>query len=200
MLRLDNITLIAISSSKIELTNKAIDICLKECQFQNVLFFSDVKNEYHVPIEKLNSIKDYDKFVLKDLPGYLLKQESDFFLTIHWDGFIVNPNAWSEIFLTYDYIGAPWPHFKYLCGNGGFCLKSRKFLYTQQLINNISTNKPDDVTLCIDYRNHFLQHKCVYPDANMAFKFSTECCNYWKFNSFGFHDFKYNPQFKELIL
>ena len=35
--------------------------------------------------------------------------ESDFALVVQDDGHIVNPNNWSDEFLAYDYIGAPWP-------------------------------------------------------------------------------------------
>ena len=28
------------------------------------------------------------------------------------DGHIVNPHLWTNEFLKYDYIGAPWPKFK----------------------------------------------------------------------------------------
>jgi len=28
---------------------------------------------------------------------------------VHADGFVVNPSAWRDEFLDYDYIGAPWP-------------------------------------------------------------------------------------------
>lgn len=200
MLKLDNICLIAISSNKIIETNKAIDICQNQCSFNDILFFSDQLNDYHVPISKLKSVKDYDKFVLTELPNRLLNHPAEYFLTIHWDGFIVNTNSWTDNYLEYDYIGAPWPHIKYLCGNGGFCLKSKKFFETQLLINNIDTNDPDDTTLCIKYRQHFLDNNCNYADKYTALQFSTECCNYWKFDSFGFHDFKYNPQFQHMIL
>lgn len=201
MLDLTNISLVAIASNKIEETKKAIDICLSKCKFHDVLFFTHdntVKNS--IIIDELKSIKDYDKFVIRELPEYLREYSSDFFLTIHWDGFIVNENAWTPAFLDYDYIGAPWPHVKYMCGNGGFCLKSKKFINTQyDLRSNLDISLPDDVSLCIKHRSDFINAGCKFSDTKIGFKFSTECCDYWKFNSFGFHDFKYNEQFRKLI-
>ena len=69
-------------------------------------------------------------------------------LVIQDDGHIVNPSLWDEEFLKYDYIGLPWPfedswiekqlkeqrpiirkvYPKNRVGNGGFSLRSRKFL------------------------------------------------------------------------
>lgn len=200
MLDLSNILLIAIGSTKIKETVCAIDICLSKCRFKDVVFFTDdISVKYYHKIPKLNSIKEYDIFVLKTLP-YLINNKADYYLTIHWDGFIVNTQAWTTKFLDYDYIGAPWPWFDYRCGNGGFCLKSQKFIQTQiDNINILDSSKPDDVTLCISAREQFENSGCKYAPPEVAFKFSTETGDYTKFNSFGFHDFKYNPFFKSLI-
>ena len=199
MLNLKNILLVAIGSTKISETLKAIDICLSQCSFKDIIFFTDdMSVRYNYPIEKLNSIKDYDYFVLKKLP-YLLTNKADYYLTIHWDGFVVNTKAWDVRFLEYDYIGAPWPWFNYMCGNGGFCLKSQKFIETQiKLINELDVSKPDDVSLCISSRQKFLSEGCSYAPPEIAFKFSTETGGYHRFNSFGFHDFKYNKHFQKI--
>ena len=55
--------------------------------------------------------------------------KTEFMLGIHDDGFVINPNLWTDQFLKYDYIGAPWSHTipyygqKYRVGNGGFSLR-----------------------------------------------------------------------------
>lgn len=205
MIDLKNICLLSISSNRIAQTQKALEICLRDCVFKDVLFFTDdiqqITNKDITPIQidKLNSIKDYDYFVLKTLP-HLITQKADYYLTIHWDGFIVKPNSWSSDFLNYDYIGAPWPWFNFICGNGGFCLKSQKFIETQiNIMNELDHTKPDDVALCILARQKFIDHGCVFALPNIAYKFSTEYGDYKQFNSFGFHDFKYHKQFKGMI-
>jgi hypothetical protein len=200
MLNLKNICLIAIGSTKIEQTKKAIDICLSHCEFKDVLFFSDnTTSPYSVKIDRMNSIKDYDYFVLKKLP-FLINNKADYYLTIHWDGFVVNPKAWTDDFLLYDYIGAPWPWYKYMCGNGGFCLKSQKFISTQiTIIDDLDISRPDDVELCLVARKKFEDHGCKYAPTELGFKFSTETGGYHRFNSFGFHDFKYNDMFRKFL-
>lgn len=70
----------------------------------------------------------------------------DFILNIEPDASIANPKAWSDRFLAYDYMGAPWrARWKTLVnyarrhgripdrervGNSGFCLISRKLVDT----------------------------------------------------------------------
>ncbi len=34
---------------------------------------------------------------------------TDFNLCVQFDGFAVNAGSWDDVFLDYDYIGAPWP-------------------------------------------------------------------------------------------
>ncbi len=65
--------------------------------------------------------------------------QTDFALTIHHDGYVINPEAWDDDWLKYDFIGAPWPAFSHPChpgksdlpgrvGNDGFSLRSRAFM------------------------------------------------------------------------
>jgi hypothetical protein len=198
-LHLKNITLIAIGSTRIEETLSAIEICKKTCIFKDIIFFSDKSNPYQQKVLPMQSIKDYDRFVVFDLPK--MATDTDFILTIHWDGFIVNPNAWTEEFLTYDYIGAPWPWINNIVGNGGFCLKSKRFLQAQQqIVESISDLKdPDDLFLSFRTRQQFINLGCIYGD-KIGYRFSTEYGGYFNHNSFGFHDFRPNPQFKPLLI
>lgn len=197
-LDLTNISLVAVGSTKIIETLSAIKICLNYASFKEVIFFSDKSNPYQYPIYQMNSIKDYDRFIVYDLPKQNFK--SEFILTIHWDGFIVNPKAWDNNFYNYDYIGAPWPWLENMVGNGGFCLKSQRFLREQEkIMSNISNlEDPDDLLLSYRLRSQFIEHGCKYGD-EIGYQFSTEHGHYPNYNSFGFHDFNPNPQFRPLI-
>lgn len=75
-------------------------------------------------------------FLLFDFPRLV---NTDFVIFVQWDGFAVNPDRWTDEFLDYDYIGAPWPLWLRLLmkprgnlmravGSGGFSLRSRKWL------------------------------------------------------------------------
>ncbi len=81
----------------------------------------------------------YSKFMLQDLYKFV---DTKFCLVIQSDGFVINPNLWTNQFLEYDYIGAPWPNeisvynasinkidlAKNRVGNGGFSLRSKRLL------------------------------------------------------------------------
>ena len=47
---------------------------------------------------------------------------------MQWDSWIINPQQWTDQFLDYDYVGAPWLWHtdNYQVGNGGFALHSRQ--------------------------------------------------------------------------
>ncbi|MDR5736682.1 DUF5672 family protein [Caballeronia sp. LZ019] len=51
-------------------------------------------------------------------------------LVIQWDGYVADPDAWSDEFFNYDYIGARWPWHNdgMSVGNGGFSLRSTKLM------------------------------------------------------------------------
>ena len=57
-------------------------------------------------------------------------------VVVQADGYALNPDRWTDDFLNYDYIGAPWgkslkfvqSHPFHRVGNGGFTLRSRRWL------------------------------------------------------------------------
>jgi hypothetical protein len=210
MLDLSNIVLVAFGSTKVPETIKAINHCQKLANFHSTIYLTDHKidnynNIIHVPIRNIPSIKDYQKFIVKESPNIILSSIPDsfngHFLCINWDGFIVNPESWTNEFLKYDYIGAPWPWFNHMVGNGGFCLKSIKFLKTQQNIcKNYLVKHNEDVELCITLRKQFEYNNCKYASSTIGYNFSTEVGDIEKNKSFGFHDFKYHPNYKQYIL
>jgi hypothetical protein len=205
-----SVILAAVGSTKIQETIKAIDYCHKFTKFFQTVYLTDAniseyKNITHIKTRNIPSIVDYQSFVVKEIPNIILSNNnlSSFnghFLFINWDGFIVNTNSWNDQFLEYDYIGAPWPWFNYKVGNGGFCLKSKRFLICQkELCNNYTVKHNEDVELAIVLRKQFEFMGCKYADTKIGYNFSTEYGGYDNFKSFGFHDFKYNPQFLKLL-
>lgn len=207
MLNLEDICLVAVGSTKIHETQKAISVCQNHCKFKKSLYLTDAKENFKnctkIAISKIKSINEYQKFIVKDLPEYLINTDCKFFLIINWDGFIVNPEAWTDEFYDYDYIGAPWPWLNHVCGNGGFCFKSLRFLKTQQFlfstIDKDSVNNPEDLILSYYNRKRFSSFGCQYAPPEIAYRFSTEYGGYDNYKSFGFHDLKVNKQFQHFI-
>jgi hypothetical protein len=127
-------------------------------------------------------------FVYNSLPNIV---DTEYMLSIHDDGFVINPHLWRDEFLDYDYIGAPWRELwmRNRVGNGGFVLKSNRFI---QLTRNLTyLGKHEDGELTNDYYDYFTANGCRYAPVHVAMKFSIESripeCEYNLNNCFGFH-------------
>lgn len=112
MRHLDNITLVAVATQDVEETVQAIEYSLKNMQYKSVKLFShynpkpDSTAYEFIQIDSFANVGEWGRYVVYELYKYI---ETTHILLIHADGFVVNPNSWSEEFLDYDYIGAPWP-------------------------------------------------------------------------------------------
>ena len=98
---------------------------------KNRLVFSDVEDGWDasdfIKIDPINSVQGYCEFLLKHAWKFV---KTKFFIVLQYDGFVLNGNCFSETFLDYDYIGAPWPHFDFhKVGNGGFSLRSTRLMH-----------------------------------------------------------------------
>ena len=129
-LDLSQVTLCAVDTANTPLAARAMALCRRHCAFgESVLIANEpvgggVRFE---PIDPLPSRRHYSEFVLRKLHNYV---STPFVLLVQWDGYIVDPNQWTDEFLRYDYIGAPWHwhHDSMNVGNGGFSLRSRRLL------------------------------------------------------------------------
>lgn len=146
-------------------------------------------------IPPITNIDEYSHYILYNLTNHV---ETDFVLLTQDHAFVVNPDAWTDEFLQYDYIGAPWPvkddafitpfgeHIR--CGNGGFSLRSKKLL---DLPNKVdipfyvadksdfykmfgSKNTHEDGNICVHNRHIFMENGCKFPSVELAAKFSYE--------------------------
>ena len=110
------------------------------------------------------TVRYVQKVSLADLNVLLFQtlhtlMEFELVMIVQLDGYPVNTELWSEQYLDYDYIGAPWPAAMEWCdgaplvGNGGFSIRSRR-LY-------------EVTSHCIDYRALFAKHG-IYEDVFMC--------------------------------
>lgn len=112
----------------------------------------------------------YSCFCLIEMVNYI---DSEFVLIFQRDGFIVNPQLWSDEFLDYDYIGAPWPHMGPLhVGNGGFCLRSKKLLLAVKALGYSPGN--EDMVICYKYRRELERQGLRFAPVSVARRFSVE--------------------------
>lgn len=136
----------------------------------------------------------YSKFCLYALGEFI---ETDFALIVQHDGWALNPDAWRDSWLEYDYIGGlthagredntysigyNWKHMQnpMVVQNGGFSLRSKSFLraltrhgimpqqYTLDVLNN------EDVQLCCFLRPQLEAQGLVFAPNDEAVMFAFE--------------------------
>jgi hypothetical protein len=164
-----------------------------------------------VKIKNLN-YDQFSKFCLTELYNYF---DTDYMINCHGDGFVVNSSAWSDEFLNYDYIGAPWPSYnlerssnrwdivgqsyrqsgkKYRTGNGGFSLRTKKLMKAvSELYKDEYYGIPEDLVICVIMRKDLEDKGFKFTDnINLSGKFSCEATFVDGYilssdSSFGFH-------------
>lgn len=143
-----------------------------------------------IKIQETN-IGGYSRFCIKDLNSYI---DSEFCLIFQDDGFILNPNLWDDTFYEYDYIGAPWPLYigwpqeGKQVGNGGFSLRSKKFLEVSSRLPSSHLN--EDTYILLTHRKNLEENSIKIAPVEVARKFSMEIpldADHSIENCFGFH-------------
>ena len=195
MKQLTNIDLISVNCVNPEQSVKALLYSSQHIKFGSIKLLSHIKPDnitddiefIEIPEQSYTSM---NWFHLNKLPNYI---NNEFMLSIHDDGFIINPDSWTDEFLKYDYIGAPWPALDWCSrnrvGNGGFVMKSKKFMNIEQSLPYTLNN--NDVLVTNTYYDHFIERGCNYAPLELAGKFSLEHVipevEYNLNNTFGFH-------------
>ncbi len=199
MIHLDNVTLICVTSVKIEESIKSLIHCAELIKFKEVKFVTHQDIQINsVNVEKcrnLTSIEAYSHYMIYDLYKHV---DTEYCLTIQHDGFITNPHLWTDDYLKYDYIGAPWkiredcyldPSGNHIrVGNGGFSLRSQKLLnvpshehvpfastmfgHYYKHLNHFSTN--EDNMICVHNHQLYEKYGNVFAPFEVALKFSKE--------------------------
>jgi hypothetical protein len=127
-----------------------------------------------VEIAPITSGADYSRFVMRQLPQHV---RTSHVLVTQWDGFVVEPAAWTNEFLAYDYVGAVWPEqpAALAVGNGGFSLRSRRFLAAGLDVRITEPLHPEDVVLCRTHRTLLeREHGIRFAPPALARRFAFE--------------------------
>lgn len=201
MLNLPQITLCCVDTKYPLLGLYALRQSMRKITFGEVIFLTNI-NELSpheqsqlpirtIAIDPIKSVEEYSTFILKSLLNYIA---TPYVLLIQWDGYVIDPRQWSDMFLSFDYIGAPWllKDGSRLVGNGGFSLRSKKLLGAL-LSEGIQYHHPEDD--CIAKTNRALleqKFNIRFADPNIAEKFSYEFTKPLN-ATFGFHGFSNFP-------
>jgi hypothetical protein len=213
MLTLPNVSLVSIESLNPERALRSLAFSKRWLSFAEVVLVTDVgfknsKGESILGMAKHHGIKlihlplgerHRHEFAMLDNLQFMF--DSQFCIYQEWDAVVANPNAWTDDFLLYDYIGAPWPlgsqeerwwvskqfpvqpgkeapaaNLFNNVGNGGFSLRSKRF--TEEVAKRVDRTNGhqlcSDAWMCRTLMNELTEQGIKYAPMNVAERFSCE--------------------------
>ena len=200
-IELNNVTLCVVSSVNIDRHINALKYSSTHIKYAKTIFISDQEIIEEgidwIYCDKMDC-NQWNVFMLNHLHQYI---DTEFALLLNDDGFVINPLNWKEEFLNYDYIGAPWPDNHGIgvtgdirVGNGGFSLRSKKFLETPTKLDIPNRHREkeqwnEDWFCCVTNRKIFEDHGIRFAPLELAKYFSHElkCDEIEGIIPFGFH-------------
>lgn len=183
MIDLPDVTLLAIDTIQPARAVRALRYSMRELRFKKVKLISNaapfnLRGDIDLGVIEPLTFSEYSTFCLKKLSGYV---DTAYCLLAQADGFVLNPHLWSESFLAYDYIGAPWPpdapwingRQDVRVGNGGFSLRSKKLLEACTL-PEVNPGGHEDVNISFYNRVHMDRLGIKFAPVSVALRFSLE--------------------------
>lgn len=177
MLQLPEVTLICLTNRDFEGHKKALDKSCEGIEWGAVKLIWD---------EKITGIDEWNRKIIYELGNYV---DTEFAMLVHADGYVINPAAWKDEFLTYDYIGAPWPlptdGYSYRTPNrelvrvgNSVSLRSKRILDLPRRLKlewkAYYGNTNEDGFLTCHNRDILKKHGCTFADIDIAKYFSKE--------------------------
>lgn len=181
------------TSDMIDRYRKILSYMMERVEFGDIKLFSPVD-------PKIDGIKftqipemdlyGYSNFCINDMHKHI---DTDFCLIFQDDGFILNPELWTDDFFNYDYIGAPWPLYigwpveGRQVGNGGFSLRSKRLL---TFIKDFKCTGNEDMMIVSVYRSKIDEAGFKFAPVDVAKNFAVEIAmdpEHGPEKTFGFH-------------
>lgn len=175
MLKLPQVTLIALTNKDFEGHKYALDKSSEEIEFGDIKLIWD---------EKCNSIEKWNEKIIKELPKYVFTSHA---MLIHPDGYIINPHLWRDEWLELDYIGAPWPlpkdDYSYKTPSGRLIRVGNSVsLRSKKLMDLVATrpmefhygNNNEDGEISVWQREWLEEQGCKFATLEQAIHFSKE--------------------------
>jgi hypothetical protein len=196
-LKLPNVTLLCIDCVNVTRAINVVEKCKSVCEFGAVKLLTSIPTDYPEAIEimPLKSLVAYSIFMLTDSYKYI---DTSHVLIVQRDGWILNPSAWKDEWLNYDYIGPLFIQYDHV-GSGGFSLRSRAIMESAANLLPIWNGTQEDADLIQEkvgfYEDGFLAFSMIdqgfkYPSATEASFFAqggNANSAYYQSRPFGFH-------------
>lgn len=186
-----DVTIVAIDFLHHDLTRYAIERSLDNIDAKEVLIVSDkeiLPGARHIIRDPAIGIAECANIMLKGIAAYIKTNHA---LYVQWDGVANDYSRWTDDFLNYDYIGAPWPWQPegLNIGNGGFSLRSQRLLNAcLDPAISLTNEEPlaEDNIIGINKRVYLEdKYNVNFAPTTVARQFSFELGEYTP--SFGFH-------------
>jgi hypothetical protein len=191
MLKLPQVTVVALAGVNIYATVKALAYSSKNIKFGRVLLISHNKPWYlprgidYEYTTKSEDVYEWCYKIVYELHNYI---KTEYAILIHSDGFIVNSEQWRDEFLNYDYIGAPWPipgdnSYRDIHGNlirvgNSVSLRSKRILELPSELNLPWEPRDgyfhEDGFLCCNNRHILIENGIKFSPLDVAKYFSHE--------------------------
>lgn len=184
---------------------KIIDYMTERIKFHTIRMFLNYDIAHPaVDFQKINQcgVAKYNDWCVYEVANHFT---TDFALIFQADGFALNPELWSDTFLKYDYIGAPWP--KSIpwndidrVGNGGFSLRSKPLCRFVTTLPSSTTN--EDAKICIVHQDKLRAAGLKVAPVDVARTFSVENpmdADHNLLTSFGYHGAQHEESIKKLL-
>jgi hypothetical protein len=201
MRELPEVTLVCVDTVNYGEAIRAILESLKQIKPVRTILFTDIDHLQQdfeiIKIDTIRSKDEYSHFIVKKLGEYI---STSHVLVIQADGYVLDGSVWTDEFLKYDYIGAPWlyPDGRNV-GNGGFSLRSLRLQEILMDDDYIEYIYPEDEAIGRLYR-HYLEKKydIRFAHEDLAHRFAYEL-HEPKQPTFGFHG-KFWPKYRPQVI
>lgn len=197
---LPNVTLLCVDCYNYGPSVEAIKKSLEHIKPHKTVFLTDIDIEVDgidiIQIPTIKTKEEYSEFMIKKLKDYFYTSHC---LVIQHDGYVLDGNAWTDEFLEYDYIGAPWLYPDNNVGNGGFSIRSHRLQMLLAADPFIKSQHPEDEVIGRLYRDYLIKNYSIeIAPFDVAEKFAYELrepiCS-----TFGFHG-HFHPPYKPAVV
>ena len=203
-LALPDVTLIMVETQVHDLGRYALVDAMTKVKFGGAVVYTDRPDAFEgLPDVRVIKVQDWPRKIAAESFYYMESQQAattSHVLMYQWDAGVRDVNCWTDDFLQYDYIGAPWPGKRagqwqpkdgYSVGNGGFTLMSMKFcnwIYA----NRDRVRAQSDMGVSYGARDMAVAagQPIKWPNEDVAYRFSFEhgSAEQRATPSFGYHD------------
>jgi hypothetical protein len=173
-LHLPRVTACLIDATCPELAQLALEDSLEQVSFGEVMIVSPdnfAPDARWIEVPRWKDRFGMYNFLWYELPKLLA---TEFVLILSWDGWVIDASCWSDEFLEYDVVGAPWSYDDGL-NVGHALLRSKRIMkFLCDRPNEFPVQHPEDGTLCRTYRRDLERHGFRWPTEQVASRFAFE--------------------------